>query len=125
MTEANPLCSQMIVSKTYGLCRRSMFWFGLFMTASVSMVIFNKLVMQTYNYSTFLLIIQNTITIVLNLVGTKAGSCPVICVSLNHSLYPVTSLGRYIYHERMETRALQDMGIANSDIFNHACHKVS
>jgi len=52
---------------------QSMFWFGLFMTASVGMVIFNKLVMQSYDYSTFLLIIQNTITIVLNLVGTKAG----------------------------------------------------
>lgn len=52
---------------------QSVFWFGLFMTASVSMVIFNKLVMQSYNYSTFLLIIQNTITIALNLVGTKAG----------------------------------------------------
>jgi hypothetical protein len=46
------------------------------MTASVSMVIFNKLVMQTFPYPNLLLIIQNSITILLNVVGTQAGAFP-------------------------------------------------
>ena len=50
------------------------FWFGLFMTASVSMVIFNKLVMHTFPYPNTLLIIQNTITILLNVGGTQLGA---------------------------------------------------
>ena len=44
------------------------------MTASVSMVIFNKLVMQTFPYPNLLLIIQNSITIALNVAGTSVGT---------------------------------------------------
>jgi len=38
------------------------------------MVIFNKLVMQTFPYPNLLLIIQNSITIMLNLAGTSIGT---------------------------------------------------
>lgn len=49
------------------------FWFALFMCASVSMVIFNKMVMQSFPYPNVLLMVQNSITIFLNCVGTQAG----------------------------------------------------
>jgi len=43
------------------------------MTASVSMVTFNKLVMHQFPYPNMLLLTQNTITIILNFAGTSVG----------------------------------------------------
>lgn len=52
---------------------KAAFWFVLFMFASVSMVIFNKLIMTSFPYANALLMIQNMMTIGLNCLGTQIG----------------------------------------------------
>lgn len=61
-----------------------MFWFSLFMTASVSMVIFNKLVMTAFPYPNLLLIIQNSLTIFFNVAGTRIGVFSMSAWKLEH-----------------------------------------